>query len=620
MNKAIFTVMLLLSFSLTGCIDDGQNDLQPESDVEPTVEPTGAADFDSLERRINELENETEELRYDNDKLGNRIVDLEANNSELMDSYEQLINDYDDLANEIVSLNEQLEELENSGTDDSELLERIALLEQNIADLEEDVEELMLDKSLLYNKLHLLKDINPGEIVFDDGGFEDLCTSGCSVATYNMFDSGYYTIDSHMAAYGEHVFFGASSTGLTYFNNLRETVWISDGTPFGTYKLSDLSDPEDFTPVDMGVFFLAYDGDFGQELAFSDGTSDGTLRVTDDGHNCTYIYSIYGGVGNTLFFGRPMYSNGCGGSFEGYKVYSAIVLPNGEVEVNDLDDRTYDSLSNYHITSDGKFFFATRDYDNDEISLHVAGPRNITTVAEYSDDLRFGTFGSIGGTIYYGFGEFSNETLWKSDGTEEGTFQFKRLHNNSSDSVVIAEVYSDSARDLIYFRAIIINDDGSRTNNLYISDGTAEGTYSAIESTSSNHGYRFYQDEFDDSVYFVAEKDSDYGDDFHFYVFDENSLSFDFLFNETENNFGGDLRLFNSYLVGGDIYAEAGHYQTGNELWKIDIDSEYVGMLHDVNPGPDQSGIGDSFTYNNGKLYFSAFSSAYGGEIWYITV
>ena len=233
MNKAIFTVMLMLSFSLTGCIDDGQNDLQPESDVEPTVEPTGAADFDSLERRINELENETEELRYNNDKLGNRIVDLEANNSELMDSYEQLINDYDDLANEIVSLNEQLEELENSGTDDSELLERIALLEQNIADLEEDVEELMLDKSLLYNKLHLLKDINPGEIVFDDGGFEDLCTSGCSVATYNMFDSGYYTTDSHMAAYGEHVFFGASSTGLTYYSNLRETVWISDGTPFG---------------------------------------------------------------------------------------------------------------------------------------------------------------------------------------------------------------------------------------------------------------------------------------------------------------------------------------------------------------------------------------------------
>ena len=55
------------------------------------------------------------------------------------------------------------------------------------------------------------------------------------------------------------------------------------------------------------------------------------------------------------------------------------------------------------------------------------------------------------------------------------------------------------------------------------------------------------------------------------------------------------------------------------ELWKIDIDSGYIGMLHDVNPGPNQSGI-DSLTYSNGKLYFSAYSPAYGGEYWYITV
>ena len=230
MNKSFLLVILMVAASFTGCIEGGQNDLQPESDVEPTVEPTGAADFDSLERRINELENETEELRYDNDKLGNRIVDLEVNNLELIDSYEQLVSDYDNLTSEINSLNEQLDELENSGTDDSELLERIALLEQNIADLEEDVEELMFDKSLLYNKLHLLKNINPGEIVFDDNGFESFCISGCSVETYS-FDSSFYSTYSQMAAYGEHVFFGASSIGFSDYSNLGPTVWISDGTP-----------------------------------------------------------------------------------------------------------------------------------------------------------------------------------------------------------------------------------------------------------------------------------------------------------------------------------------------------------------------------------------------------
>ena len=67
-----------------------------------------------LERRINELENETEELKYNNDKLGNRIIDLESNNSELMDSYEKLSNDYDNLTSEIDTLYLQLEELENT--------------------------------------------------------------------------------------------------------------------------------------------------------------------------------------------------------------------------------------------------------------------------------------------------------------------------------------------------------------------------------------------------------------------------------------------------------------------------------------------------------------------------
>ena len=51
----------------------------------------------------------------------------------------------------------KLAELENRSNEDSELLERIALLEQIIADLEEDVEELMFDKSLLYNKLYLIR-------------------------------------------------------------------------------------------------------------------------------------------------------------------------------------------------------------------------------------------------------------------------------------------------------------------------------------------------------------------------------------------------------------------------------------------------------------------------------
>ena len=65
MNKAILTAMLMLSISFVGCMDEDV----PDS----TIEPTGASDMGSLERRINDLENETSDLRKDNDKLKNQI-------------------------------------------------------------------------------------------------------------------------------------------------------------------------------------------------------------------------------------------------------------------------------------------------------------------------------------------------------------------------------------------------------------------------------------------------------------------------------------------------------------------------------------------------------------------
>ena len=97
MSKAFFSVIVMIIFSFTGCIENSGDELQ----VEDTVEPTGVSDLDSLERRISALENETEELRRDNDKLGNRIVDLEIESHNLSESYNILIQSYNNLSEEI---------------------------------------------------------------------------------------------------------------------------------------------------------------------------------------------------------------------------------------------------------------------------------------------------------------------------------------------------------------------------------------------------------------------------------------------------------------------------------------------------------------------------------------
>jgi len=611
MNKAIFTVMLMLSFSLTGCIDDGQNDLQPESDVEPTIEPTGAADFDSLERRINELENETEELRYDNDKLGNRIVDLEANNSELMDSYEQLMNDYDDLANEIVSLNEQLEELENSGTDDSELLERIALLEQNIADLEEEVEVLMRDKDLLYNNLYLLRDINSSGVHFESGD----CISGCSVYTDEMFDEYIFTT-SEIGKYDNLLFFGAAESGEYRENS---GVWVTDGSAFGTYKISDASRPTDFVTVDDGVFFFATDGEYGYELMFSDGTNDGTVRVSDDGLNCSYHNDeIYGSTGNTIFWGDIQYTNSCDGGSQGAILYSAHYTRNG-VNLVPLDGENIHIVGYQDfVVTENKFFFSTRDYDQDITSLYSATRSNITHIETLDDNFRYDSFATINDIAYFSRGTNLNQSMWQTDGTQAGTFRVKSFQHNFSDSVFISSINSDSARDLIYISVTIIPDNGERSVDLFISDGTSEGTNLLIEG-EDQYQYQFYQDETDSGVYFAVKRPSNYGDDYHFFILDENTNSLDFIFNETRNNYGGYLNTYVSILVRGDIYLRGDDNEHGQELWKIDLQNRQIGILHDINPGAGFSGL-DSLTYFQGKIFFSAYSPSYGGEYWYITV
>ena len=248
MNKAFIFVLVLVSTSFVGCIDDASNNDLVEDNDDNLVVPTGASDFESLERRINELENETEELRQDNDELGNRIIDLEGENSELAESYQQLLLNYHNLSAQLDSLTEELEELQQNGGDDSELLDRISELETMVTELEEDVEELMSDKSMLYNKLYLIRDINTGSITFE--GFEfGSCTDGCSASTEKMF--GDIETYSDIGVFQNYILFRAKSGPGNHYE--ESTLWISDGTPFGTFELSDLvNNPSYFTTVNQG--------------------------------------------------------------------------------------------------------------------------------------------------------------------------------------------------------------------------------------------------------------------------------------------------------------------------------------------------------------------------------
>ena len=616
MHKAIFTVILMLSFTLTGCIEDNGNDLEAES----TIEPTGATDFDSLERRINDLVNETKELRKDNDKLGNRIIDLESDNLELSAAYDQLLQDYDNLTIEISSLQEKLDILEQQGRDDSELLAEIAVLEGKIAILEEDVKELMNDKYSLFNSLYLLRDIGPGETRFVDEGFDSRCISSCSVST-TVWGLNYRT-ESEIGVFRDLIFFGASSTGnpgVYPFDNL--TLWVSDGTAFGTVELSSFSNPTNFVAVDNGIFFIAYDDYYGSELRFSDGTPGGTIRVTDDYGDCIGAqYEILGSTGNTVYFSQDIFSEICSGLYEGNELHRATVSQGGDISVNSLseEDRMWIPYQNFQI-SGSNLFFVSNDYDAGTVGLFFSSGNNVTLIREFDDEYRFGNFATIGDIVYFGFGKMGNESLWRSDGTGEGTYRVKDFQNDSDESIYVNEIYSYGSK--IYSRVIV----GQYSNSsLFVSDGTEAGTHLVFDDFDLEN-FEFVIDERESQAYFVFEKATEfYGNDYHIYRINSTGNSFEFVFNQTigsnEIYLSNRMYFAGSVLVDGNLYLTGkDNSLTGQELWKVDIDMGYIGLLHDIYRGEQWSGI-DSITYSNGKIFFSAYNAGYGAEYWFITV
>merc|ERR1711939_106818 len=84
----------------------------------------------------------------------------------------------------------------------------------------------------------------------------------------------------HLTAFNDGIAFSAEDT---YAN---QEPWFSDGTSNGTFKLSEInpggaSSPANFTPVDNQIFFVADDGSTGRELWVSTQNANSATLVKD---------------------------------------------------------------------------------------------------------------------------------------------------------------------------------------------------------------------------------------------------------------------------------------------------------------------------------------------------
>lgn len=291
------------------------------------------------------------------------------------------------------------------------------------------------------------------------------------------------TIDSpaNLAIVGDLVFFSVRQPG----SGDDTRVWRSDGTPDGTFPVSEPIDgdgaspggtphPTQFTEFNGQLYFLARGGPFDYQggIMKSDGTSEGTVpiagifsssrlfkydaAVVHNGRlyfalfdDANYYYAIWSTQGTNAttrqeyeYYGNAYFSPS-NMAVLGNSLYFTSGNANGGVSLMRMETTTGNTL-------------AVR-----ELQSSVTNP--LIFVREFNTDNRITV---VGDKMYIGLfsGEdFIDQILWVSDGTSAGTITVPNTRITASTIGVLQEK--------VYFNGVRDND-----GELYTSDGTIAGT------------------------------------------------------------------------------------------------------------------------------------------------
>jgi len=236
----------------------------------------------------------------------------------------------------------------------------------------------------------------------------------------------------------------ASIGGSIYFDHASE-LWKSDGTEVGTSLLKDIqpganpSYPSDLTVLNGSLYFFAFNDANDHELWKSDGTETGTVLLKDIVLGSGYFnLSSLTNVNGTLYFNA---NNGMTGE---NVLWKSDGTEAGTVPIKTLPhDGSFPAGYNPISIGNLLYFFSNNN-----------------------------SFGNVG----YGY------SLWKSDGSEAGTVLVKDINfgNKTPDASVFGVSAIIAVNGVIYFAA----DNGINGQELWRSDGTETGTFMLIDINS----------------------------------------------------------------------------------------------------------------------------------------
>ncbi|XZF16186.1 ELWxxDGT repeat protein [Chitinophagaceae bacterium MMS25-I14] len=331
-------------------------------------------------------------------------------------------------------------------------------------------------------------------------------SDGTPAGTYMVKDiyPNYDASPSGFTAYKGKLYFAA--VAAIY----QGEMWTTDGTLAGTNMFLDLNTPysswpHGFTELNNKLYFNADDGVHGTELWVTDGTIAGTQLVKDinitgaAGSNPSYFYKANGKIyfaANDGVHGLELWVTD--GTTAGTQLLKDINTTtqassysqpcqfyeyNGLVYFNAYEPAHGGELWVTDGTTAGTYLFK---------DINPASTGNSYSYAQY--------FTTYNGKMYFSATNgIDGQELWVSDGTSAGTYMFKNINPNASDSSsnpANFKIYNG----LLYFTA----KDGVHGTELWTTDGTAAGTQMFQDINPAGNSYPSFLTEYFGQLYFIA--------------------------------------------------------------------------------------------------------------------
>ena len=407
---------------------------------------------------------------------------------------------------------------------------------------------------------------------------------------------------------GARIALGAAGGRLVFAadNGGGSELFASDGTAGGTHVVADIyaaTQSADVTPLarvgDTVYFRYGEPGTGLSSLWATDGTTAGTARASTVGPAAFDPAAVLGGA--LLFARGELYRSDAGGTavLKDVRPGTAASVPERLKRVGDV------------------VYFTADDGTGGRELWKTDGTADGTVLVK---DIRPGSAGSdpsaltdVGGTLYFVANDGTHGfELWKSDGTETGTVMVEdarpgtgNTFGSPADGAVVA------SNGLAFFPGPL----AAGGPGLWRSDGTEAGTYPVRDAYPGATQFNpLGMTDVNGTLYFVGD-DGTHGREL--WRSDGTPDGTAMVADLRPGAAGALHSTFNRLAaVGGTLFFAADDGSTGVELWKVDGPGAAPVRLRDINAGPSGSEISNLTAVGGGTLYFAAYDEAHGLELW----